>query len=121
MCQNNRGVASFTAGPGRFVALGVSNGILAHVGISAVNAEVATETVTEAATKLAATQVDAGKQIFRFDTFGAERLWTDQRMHDVVGSAVDPIAFELHAHPEKLAGDSWAYQAIARAVHVLLS
>jgi mono/diheme cytochrome c family protein len=32
-----------------------------------------------------------GQRIFRFDTFGDERLWTDQlRMHEVVESAVDP-------------------------------
>jgi mono/diheme cytochrome c family protein len=36
--------------------------------------------------------VEAGKQIFRYDTFGDEKKWTDQlRMHEVVESAVDPI------------------------------
>jgi mono/diheme cytochrome c family protein len=35
--------------------------------------------------------VEDGKQIFRFDTFGDERLWTDQlRMHEVVETKVDP-------------------------------
>ncbi len=34
--------------------------------------------------------LDAGRQIFRFDTFGDEQLWTDVlRMHEVV-STVDP-------------------------------
>jgi cytochrome c5 len=32
-----------------------------------------------------------GKQIFRFDTFGNEKFWTDTlRMHEVIASAVDP-------------------------------
>ena len=35
--------------------------------------------------------VAQGKQIFRFDTFGDESLWTDTlRMHDVIAAAVDP-------------------------------
>jgi len=36
--------------------------------------------------------VEQGKQIFRFDTFGDERQWTDAlRMHEVISAAVDPI------------------------------
>ena len=36
-------------------------------------------------------QVAQGMQIFRFDTFGDESFWTDTlRMHEVIGSAVDP-------------------------------
>jgi hypothetical protein len=31
------------------------------------------------------------------------------------------IAFELHAHAERLAGESWRYEATAPAIHVLLS
>jgi len=32
-----------------------------------------------------------GRQIFRFDTFGDETLWTDTlRMHEVIAAAVDP-------------------------------
>jgi hypothetical protein len=32
-----------------------------------------------------------GQEIFRFDTFGDEQLWTDQlRMHEVIESAIDP-------------------------------
>ena len=35
--------------------------------------------------------IAAGKDIFRFDTFGDETFWTDTlRMHDVISSAVDP-------------------------------
>lgn len=38
-----------------------------------------------------ATQVDAGREIFRHDTFGDERFWTDTlRMHEVIASHVDP-------------------------------
>lgn len=34
----------------------------------------------------------AGREIFRFDTFGDERFWTDTlRMHEVIESAVDPL------------------------------
>jgi len=36
-------------------------------------------------------QIEEGKQIFRSDTFGDEAFWTDTlRMHEVVGTAVDP-------------------------------
>lgn len=35
--------------------------------------------------------VARGKEIFRFDTYGDETKWTDTlRMHEVIGSAVDP-------------------------------
>jgi hypothetical protein len=39
----------------------------------------------------------SGKEIFRFDTFGDEQLWTDQlRMHEVIESSLDPrTALEL--------------------------
>ena len=34
-----------------------------------------------------------GKEIFRFDTFGDEKYWTDTlRMHEVIESAVTPVA-----------------------------
>jgi mono/diheme cytochrome c family protein len=34
---------------------------------------------------------DDGKQIFRFDTFGDEQLWTDKlRLHEVIEKKVDP-------------------------------
>ena len=36
-------------------------------------------------------KVDQGQQIFRFDTFGDEQLWTDTlRMHEVIQSSVSP-------------------------------
>lgn len=36
--------------------------------------------------------VRQGQQIFRFDTFGDERQWTDAlRMHEVIAAAVDPL------------------------------
>jgi len=40
---------------------------------------------------LDSTLVSAGKDIFRFDTFGDEKYWTDTlRMHEVIQSAVTP-------------------------------
>src|SRR5262245_44363586 len=37
--------------------------------------------------------VRAGKDIFRFDTFGDEKWWTDTlRMHEVIQSSVSPAA-----------------------------
>src|SRR5215211_8127581 len=36
-------------------------------------------------------QVSQGQQIFRFDTFGDEQLWTDTlRLHEVIQSSVSP-------------------------------
>jgi mono/diheme cytochrome c family protein len=36
-------------------------------------------------------QMDQGQQIFRFDTFGDEQLWTDTlRLHEVIQSSVSP-------------------------------
>lgn len=33
-----------------------------------------------------------GQEVFRYDTFGDEALWTDQlRMHEVIAAAVDPM------------------------------
>ena len=42
-------------------------------------------------------QIEKGKKIFRFDTFGDEQLWTDQlALHEVIESSLDPMtAFEL--------------------------
>ena len=40
---------------------------------------------------IAADQVNEGKQIFRFETFGDEQLWTDKLgLHKVVQTSVDP-------------------------------
>jgi mono/diheme cytochrome c family protein len=37
-------------------------------------------------------QVEEGKRIFRFDTFGDETQWTDRlRLHEVIRAAVDPV------------------------------
>lgn len=37
-------------------------------------------------------QIEQGRQIFRFDTFGDEVQWTDElRMHEVISAAVDPV------------------------------
>src|SRR5690242_20062607 len=44
----------------------------------------------DAAAKQSA-DVEQGKQIFRYDTFGDESKWTDQlHMNEVISSAVDP-------------------------------
>ncbi len=38
-----------------------------------------------------AAQIEQGRQIFRFDTFGDEAKWTDTlHLNDVIGAAVDP-------------------------------
>ena len=38
-----------------------------------------------------AARLEQGKQIFRHDAFGDERMWTDAlRMHEVIAAAVDP-------------------------------
>jgi mono/diheme cytochrome c family protein len=46
----------------------------------------------QAAEKPATTaQIDEGRKIFRFDTFGDEQVWTDKlRLHEVVEKSVDP-------------------------------
>src|SRR5262245_32089724 len=36
--------------------------------------------------------IEEGKEIFRFDTFGDEQLWTDTlQLHQVIEDSVDPI------------------------------
>jgi mono/diheme cytochrome c family protein len=38
------------------------------------------------------TLVESGKEIFRFDTFGDEKFWTDTlRMHEVIETSVSPL------------------------------
>ena len=40
----------------------------------------------------AAAQLEQGKQIFRYDTFGDEAQWTDTlHLHQVIRAAVDPV------------------------------
>ena len=65
--------------------------------------------------------VAAGREIFRFDTFGDEKYWTDTlRMHEVISSAVTPTA----ALSVGLKGDAEALPAAVRgavaAGHVAL-
>ena len=46
----------------------------------------------EAEDKVDPALVEEGRQVFRHDTFGDERLWTDTlRLHEVVAAAVDPV------------------------------
>jgi mono/diheme cytochrome c family protein len=55
-------------------------------------AGVATGIVSLIAAAPGGNQVAKGKQIFRFDTFGDEQLWTDTlELHEVIESAVDPL------------------------------
>jgi mono/diheme cytochrome c family protein len=53
--------------------------------------------------------VDQGQQIFRFDTFGDEQLWTDTlRLHEVIQSSVSPataLAVGLKVDAEALPPD----------------
>jgi mono/diheme cytochrome c family protein len=45
----------------------------------------------DAATQAPAAPQNEGRQIFRFDTFGDEQLWTDKLLlHEVIESSVDP-------------------------------
>jgi hypothetical protein len=54
----------------------------------AVSPAVVDSTVSEA---LNVAQVEQGRDIFRFDTFGDETFWTDTlQMHQVIGTAVSP-------------------------------
>jgi len=71
-------------------------GIVVFAGMVAVGVGVALSVAAQsdnAKTKKSpeAALVAEGKEIFRFDTFGDERLWTDQLgMHTVVETSVDP-------------------------------
>ena len=68
-------------------ALGGGVALAAACGGSSYNANAAEQ---DAAAQQAAL-VAQGKQIFRYDTFGDERQWTDTlRMHEVISAAVDP-------------------------------
>src|SRR4051794_14966284 len=57
-------------------------------------------------------RIDEGQQIFRFDTFGDEQLWTDKlRMHEVIESSLDPVTalslglkVDADALPDEVAG-----------------
>jgi len=50
------------------------------------------ETTAEAASARHGRLVQQRQQIFRLDTFGDERQWTDAlRLHEVINSAVDPL------------------------------
>ena len=66
---------------------GTSGGADSNAGVSGTDA---IATVADAAVVDPA-MIEAGRQIFRFDTFGDETLWTDTlRMHEVIRTAVDP-------------------------------
>lgn len=64
---------------------GTSGGTDSEPGVSGTDATAANAAAVDPA------MIDAGRQIFRFDTFGDETLWTDTlRMHEVIRTAVDP-------------------------------
>lgn len=84
--------SSVLAAPGRIALLGSALGVILYAGASAMTASAATETRPAMASQALPAQVAQGQKIFRYDTYGDERLWTDQlHMHQVVESAVDPI------------------------------
>src|SRR5688572_16417711 len=78
----------FRAGRGIAVFAGmVAVGVGVALSVAAQNDNAKTKKSPEAAL------VAEGKKIFRFDTFGDERLWTDQLgMHTVVETSVDPTS-----------------------------
>jgi mono/diheme cytochrome c family protein len=67
-------------------------GTVAAAAIAAAGCSGSDDSATPASsTSVSASPVQEGQQIFRFDTFGDERQWTDAlRMHEVISSAVDP-------------------------------
>lgn len=72
--------------------LGVGAAVLTWVGMHDLLSVAAAESPQTRTTPPTPAQLEEGKQIFRFDTFGDEQVWTDRlRMHEVVEAAVDPI------------------------------
>ena len=72
---------------GMSLLVGVIGAALAACGGSDDSAPAESDAAAEQAALIA-----QGKQIFRFDTFGDERQWTDAlRMHEVISAAVDPV------------------------------
>jgi mono/diheme cytochrome c family protein len=64
-------------------------GCLVVAGVLAVSALLTARTPQSTSS---ANLVRRGQQIFRFDTFGDERQWTDTlRLHEVIQTAVDPV------------------------------
>ena len=73
----------------RGVAGTLGIGLLICAGVLVISAALGAGTPQSTAS---ANLVSRGQQVFRFDTFGDERLWTDTlRMHEVVQAAVDPL------------------------------
>lgn len=90
--NQKRSISSVVAGPGRVAVIGFTVCLALYAGASAMAARAATDPHLAPTQRSVAQVVAEGKQVFRFDTFGDERLWTDQlRMHEVVEGAVDPI------------------------------
>jgi mono/diheme cytochrome c family protein len=72
------------------VRASAATALIAAAAVAACDRDTPTEPQPE---QLDPTLVAAGKEIFRFDTFGDEKYWTDTlRMHQVIESAVTPAA-----------------------------
>jgi hypothetical protein len=74
----------------RWSGWGAAAALVAAASIASCDGDAPTEPNGE---PLDSALVAAGKDIFRFDTFGDEKYWTDTlRMHEVIESAVTPAA-----------------------------
>lgn len=92
MNHQKRRIARVVTRSGRLAVIGTALGIALYAGVSALAADASTNSLPAPPLRATSGLVAEGKRIFRFDTYGDERLWTDQlRMHRVVESAIDPI------------------------------
>ena len=75
------------------VALGGAVGLVTSCADRTPTAPASARRTSDLAPGLTPTLVDRGREIFRFDTFGDEKYWTDTlRMHEVIQGAVSPRA-----------------------------
>lgn len=87
-----RGASISRSKPARLGIVAAAVTCLVYLGLRSLTVDAQAQVVPRAADKSHPAQIDSGKQIFRFETYGDERLWTDQlKMHSVVESAVDPL------------------------------
>ncbi len=92
MRTEQRGASIWLPKAARLTALAAAVGTLLYLGVRTFTVDAEAQVKSDATTKSRPTQIALGKQIFRFETYGDERLWTDQlKMHRVVESAVDPL------------------------------
>lgn len=77
----------------RLVGMGLMLAASAAIGCTARQADTGSSTPTgfEVTSDMSAQTLAAGRDIFRFETFGDEKFWTDTaRMHEVVQKSVSP-------------------------------